>query len=98
MTCLASQTTYKAYIDRALTYKYLRDEESADMLDIIFDNRVYEVVDIYKWGKGINSVFGDGIDSTRLASQINMAKNSTTKEIQFGLEDLQAVYDKTGKK
>ncbi|MCI8589569.1 MAG: extracellular solute-binding protein [Clostridiales bacterium] len=98
MTCLASQTTYKAYVDRALTYKYLRDEESADMLDIIFDNRVYEVVDIYKWGQGISSTFGEGLDPTRLASHVNMAKNSTQKEIQFGLDDLEAIYDKTGKK
>lgn len=28
MTALASQTTYTAYIDRALTYKYLRDDDS----------------------------------------------------------------------
>lgn len=39
-----------AYYDIMLTAKITRDEESLDMLDIIFSNRVYDVGDIYDFG------------------------------------------------
>jgi len=40
-----------AYYDVALSAKYLRDERSYDMLDIILDNRVYDICGaIYDWG------------------------------------------------
>ena len=39
-----------AYYDIMLTNKLTRDEESLEMLDIIFSNRVYDVGDIYNFG------------------------------------------------
>jgi hypothetical protein len=40
-----------AYYDVALSAKYLRDEGSYHMLDIILDNRVYDIcTTIYDWG------------------------------------------------
>jgi len=39
-----------AYYDIMLTGKLTRDEESLEMLDIIFNNRVYDVGDIYNFG------------------------------------------------
>ena len=39
-----------AYYDITLKTKYVRDAESVEMLDIIFENRVYDVGDIYGFG------------------------------------------------
>lgn len=39
-----------AYYDNALKTRYIRDDESADMLDIIFATRVYDLGFIFNWG------------------------------------------------
>lgn len=97
MTALASQTTYTAYIDRALTYKYLRDDDSAAMLDIIFDNRVYDAADVYGWGSGNNKVFGSGPAATSIPTQINSFKKMTENAIEKGIEAFEKIYNNTGK-
>jgi hypothetical protein len=43
-------TVTEAYYDKALTYKYMRDEESAKMLDMILASRIYDLTYIYDWG------------------------------------------------
>ncbi|MGN1345599.1 MAG: hypothetical protein ACI4V1_02340 [Eubacteriales bacterium] len=43
-------TVTPAYYDVALTYKYMRDTESAEMLDIILDSRIYDLGRIYNFG------------------------------------------------
>ena len=43
-------TVTPAYYDVALTYKYMRDTESAEMLDIILDSRVYDLGLIANYG------------------------------------------------
>ncbi|MBQ8642101.1 MAG: extracellular solute-binding protein [Clostridia bacterium] len=39
-----------AYYDNALKTRYVRDEESGEMMDIIFATRVYDLGFIYDWG------------------------------------------------
>ena len=43
-------TLTPAYYDNALKTRYVRDEESGDMLDIIFATRVYDLGFISDWG------------------------------------------------
>lgn len=43
-------TLTTAYYDNALKTRYVRDEESGDMLDIIFATRVYDLGFISDWG------------------------------------------------
>lgn len=43
-------TLTAAYYDNALKTRYVRDEESGDMLDIIFATRVYDLGYISDWG------------------------------------------------
>ncbi len=49
MAAKSVSTVTKAYYDVALTYKYMRDEESAEMLDIILDSRIYDLTYLYNW-------------------------------------------------
>ena len=50
MAAKSVYTVTEAYYDKALTYKYMRDEESAEMLDMILASRVYDLAYIYDWG------------------------------------------------
>jgi len=43
-------TLTPAYYDVTLKTKLSRDEESADMLDLIFENRVFDIGAMYNWG------------------------------------------------
>lgn len=50
MAAESMNTLTPAYYDVALTGKYMRDNESAEMLDLIIDSRVYDLGHIYAWG------------------------------------------------
>ena len=50
MAAKSVSTVTEAYYDKALTYKYMRDEESAQMLDIILSNRLFDLAYSYNWG------------------------------------------------
>ena len=43
-------TVMPAYYDLALVGRFLRDDESEEMLDIIFDTRVYDLGDLFGFG------------------------------------------------
>lgn len=52
----STTTTRPAYYDVALTYKHLYDEESREMLNLIFDNFTLDACDLYLWGDIINVI------------------------------------------
>lgn len=93
-TCLAYQTTYKAYIEKALTYKYLRDDDSAEMLDLIFGSRLYDPVDVYGWGKGTVSIFGAGPAKSAVTSSIRAVQKMTQKSMDQKIAEYQKTYEK----
>jgi hypothetical protein len=43
-------TVRHAYFDITITHKTMRDEESAEMLDLIFSTRIYDLGFIFNWG------------------------------------------------
>ena len=52
----SQQLVTPAYMEKSISGKSLRDEESLDMLDLILSHRVYELAAIYNWGN-VNSTF-----------------------------------------
>ncbi len=49
--CQASTDTVKtSYYDTMLKYRKLQDDDGVAMLDIIFDNRVFDLAAVYNWG------------------------------------------------
>ena len=63
MAAKSMYTLTPAYYDVALTYKYMRDNESAEMLDIILESRCFDLGLIYNWGSlasGIHSIITNG--------------------------------------
>ena len=52
----SQQILTPAFIDTTVRHKALRDEDSSNMLNLIFENRVYDIANIYDFG-GVQSLF-----------------------------------------
>lgn len=72
----------KAYYEVNLRYKDLRDDESEEMLDIIFDNIVYDIGECYDFG-GMHSMFYElcSSKSDAIASGIETREPSAQEKI-----------------
>ncbi len=68
---------YTALIDTTITSKTLRDTDTEEMLDIIYNNRNYELAGIYNWG-GISGMFNGFIDNTNTNFSSTYASNLET--------------------
>ena len=66
------------YYDKVLTYKALRDDESAEMLDLIIHNFILDNADIYRWN-GIDEAVRDGMTNGDALTTI-VAANKTPVE------------------
>ncbi len=56
MAYYSVETLTAAYYDNALKTRYIRDDESGEMLDIIFATRVYDLGYIFDWGGAGNLI------------------------------------------
>ncbi len=82
--CAESKYTLReAYYDTSLTTKFLRyDDGSSEMLDIIFDNRVYDLGFINDWGSYYTSFVAlFTSDSTDFASMYSKNESKAIKAI-----------------
>lgn len=78
-----------AYYDVALTYKYMRDQESTEMLDIILESRCFDPAYIYDWGglystvRGIIYNGGEGLSSkwNSMTKVYNKSANKTLDKL-----------------
>ncbi|MCL2159429.1 MAG: hypothetical protein FWH48_08480, partial [Oscillospiraceae bacterium] len=90
LEALAAESYYTvrpAYYEISINGKFLRDEESIDMLDIILDTRVYELAGMYGWG-GLGSVLEEMYRPKKrdFVSTYEKKKDSYTKAIDKTLE------------
>ena len=58
LTYESRYTLLPAYYEINLKTKFARDDESKEMIDLILDNRLYDLGTIYGWGS-MRSLFGD---------------------------------------
>lgn len=70
MAYYSTSTLTPAYYDNALKTRYVRDEESGEMLDIIFATRVYDLGFIFNWGNA-----GSMVTNMYTAKQTEYASN-----------------------
>ncbi len=76
-----------AYYEVNLRYKDLRDDESEEMLDIIFDNIVYDIGECFKFGK-VSAIFNDLVKegSADVVSTLDTRKAQAEVEIEQLIE------------
>ena len=60
LTFESRYTLLPAYYDVNLKTKFARDEESGEMINLILENRFYDLGDVYRWG-GAEGWFGSQI-------------------------------------
>ena len=82
MSAESPETLTKAYYDVCLTGKSIRDEESAEMLDIIFNNYTIDYADLLNLSSvnGLSSALrGESEVASTVASALESAKNEIAK-------------------
>ena len=80
-----------AYYDVTVTNKFLRDDDSAEMLDIILKNRVFDIEALYRWGDTtalFMNIAASGKPDT-IVSQLESIKDKANSEIQKTLSELE---------
>jgi len=87
MAFYSTTTLTPAYYDNALKTRYVRDEESGDMLDIIFATRVYDLGFIFDWG-GAGSLVTNlySSKSTDIASRWASLQKAANKSLAKALD------------
>lgn len=77
-------TLTPAYYDIVLKTKNARDDASSEMLDIIFDNRIFDIAYMFDWGGIIGSINGlktDGKISSTIDSKLKAAEKALEKTL-----------------
>lgn len=85
----SSKTVLPAYYDMTLLRKHTRDEESAQMLDIIFKNRIYSLGNIYDWGS-MTSAISQEINKN--ASNLNSLSEKNEGKVRLAIDKTLAAY------
>ena len=86
MEALFEESSYdlkNAYVEEALKYKTTRDDESIEMLDIIFANTLYDIGIVYNFG-GTTTALANIVERRTigaLTSQLNKLKASAGSDI-----------------
>ena len=87
----STDTLRAAYYDTTLQGKVLRDNDSAEMLDIIFANRIYDLALIYNWGKWDDYLCNARTAKNNFASTYEKKLPQTEEEIAKTVEAYQSV-------
>ena len=82
LTAESLYTLTPAYYDIQLKNKLTRDDESAEMLDIIFANRTYSTIHLYDWGGLITTIQSQLTANNRnFVSSLDKIENRIIKDI-----------------
>ena len=88
----AKYTTMPAYYDVTLKTKMSRDEESSEMLDIIFTNRVWDIGEISNYGSfGGDLIYMSMKNDPNIASKFDKAMPKMEKDIQKAIDKYDAL-------
>lgn len=97
MAAKSMYTVTPAYYDVALTYKYMRDTESAEMLDIILASRIYDLGLIANYGSmasNIASIITSGAGN--LSSTWAKTEKVFRKTMEKAVEKYATVMERDG--
>lgn len=85
MAIASTETLRKSYYEVLLKGRYIKDEDGEFALDIIFNNRVYELGAIYEWGT-LNSFIPTVAKDGNFESEYESVKDSIEAAIDTTLE------------
>lgn len=83
----SAQLVTPAFYDVTLTGKTIRDEDSAEMLDIIFANKVYDIGYFFMWGDLTNKVMNAwNSQNENLTSIYQSAETKALTDVEAAVE------------
>lgn len=85
MCCESMYTTLPAYYDVTVTNKTVRDAESAEILDYIFDHRHLDLSEVYNWGNLYN-MMNNVRGANNFASTLQKFEKMANREMEKTLE------------
>ncbi len=91
LACESYYTVKEPLYDLVLGTKLTRDERSAEMLDVAFENRVYDIGLIFDFGGLSDKILYN--KSTEIASQFEAWEKSVNKKIDALNEQIEAVKE-----
>lgn len=92
MAEISKYTLTPAYYEVALKGKFIRDEESAEMLDIILAQRAYDLGMIFNWGNMFSTITSLSTSKNAdFASSYAKRESATQKAIDKFIEQLDAL-------
>jgi len=80
-----------AYYEQSLVGRYVRDEESVDMLDIVFATRVYDLGSYYKVGSYETKIKAQHRDRTPISSMYETYRTSAEQMIKIINGSMQSI-------
>ncbi len=87
----SQQYVTPAFVDTTVRTKSLRDEDSAEMLEIILDNVVYDIAQLYNWGNLYNVVKNAGWNNNpNFASQWAAIEKNVKAKMAESLAQLES--------
>jgi len=78
-----------AYYDVCLKSKYTRDEESSEMLDIIFSTYHLELAEVYGWGNMVSALNDCMNNNGNVSSRLKALHKVTAKHLKKTIESYQ---------
>ncbi|MGM9625047.1 MAG: hypothetical protein ACI3XM_04980 [Eubacteriales bacterium] len=92
MAEISKYTLSPAYYDVALKGKFIRDDESAEMLDLILAHRAYDLGMIFNWGSLFTTITGLATaQSPDFASAYAKQESAAQKDIEQFIEQLNEI-------
>lgn len=77
------QLIRSVYFDTTLDFKYIQDQESSEMMDIMFSNGVFDLGSIYQWGSATTTVYQQLLNqNTDIASKLQAIASKTESDVQ----------------
>jgi hypothetical protein len=83
----SQQLIMPAYYNVTLTHKLVRDNDSAEMLDIILGNRIIDLAELYNWGS-INGVLYEVGQNGGIVSRLERVEGTVVRGLEQTLSEL----------
>ncbi len=81
------QLMRSVYFDTTLDFKYIQDQESSEMMDIMFSNGVFDLGSIYGWGNATTTAYQQLLNqSTDIASKLQALSSATEAAVAKTIE------------
>ena len=94
MSAYSHEGVRDTYFNETLDFKYIQDEESQEMLDIIFKNGYFELADVYGWGdlssKIKTSLYSGRADVVSRVERVSAKVDAEISETLVAFEEAQS--------